>query len=153
MFCEQCGIQIGVNESLCQKCVSIQTINPNIQKNKKLLISAIIGCSIILFLLFLPFILFGELHISYLLSIDMICGISGVVLSFIGWVNNRKLFALISGILYSVPFILTIIDIIRGLIYGYFHIYFVLRNFNNFNILFFVSAIINIIVFIKFKRK
>jgi len=148
MFCEQCGTRIGENERLCKKCSSIQTIDLNIQKDKKLLISSIIGCSIILITLIAPLLFGGGISIGRILQIPIICGIIAVALSFIARVINKNILVLVSGVLYIISVIFGIIYIILWLKWD-FHIWIL---YGNINILLIVPAIMNIVYFQKLRK-
>jgi len=154
MFCEQCGTKIGDNERLCQKCVNIQTVNQNKQKNKQLVISAIIGCSIIFITIILFPLIFGwGISFRSLLSIPVICGIIAILLNFICWKLNKILFALISGIFYSISIIGLVFNMFRFGYFQYFKHYPITSHlFYFFNILLIVSAVLCFTIYSKNKK-
>lgn len=151
MFCEQCGIKIGENERICEKCSSIQNIN--VQKDKKLLISIIFGCSIIfikLIIILINVLSYGDrIFIKGILQIPMICVIIAVMLSFIARANYKNILVLVSGVLYITSVIFGIINIINWSLKLGFDIGVLIGNIN---ILLIVPAIINIVYFMKLRK-
>jgi hypothetical protein len=118
-----------------------------LSQKKQLLISAIIGCSIILISLIAISIIISDILFIrlILLRIPMLCGIIAIVFNFIDWAYNKKIFSLIAGLLYG-----------ASVIFGIIELYFVLILLNNniapihilsnMNVFFIIPAIISIMV-------
>jgi len=158
MFCEQCGTKIDKNERLCQKCSGIKSINLNIQNNKKLLISAIIGCITIVISIIYIFIFFNNVGfninqtlLTIIRNISIMVGIIAIIFNFIGLIKYKKLYLLIAGITYSVSIIFSIYYIIGDISNEYFsfNINFILWNLPIFLV---IPGIFCILEFIKMKK-
>jgi len=150
MFCEQCGTQIGYDKRFCLSCDKI--IN---QRSKLLLISAMIGCSIIVIRFILSLIIFNkELFLYMFLDVSMICASIAIILSFISWENKKTVFLIIASIIYGIVTIPIVIDLIIDDRYA--TIYEKLTNKYSLYcivIFFIIPLILNIIVFIKSIKK
>jgi hypothetical protein len=139
------------NTSIENSSQSTAISNPFQNKLNKILISGIIGVAIILIGIIYILIIyrFRFFNIRMIINIPVMCGLIASILCFVSINVKIKIIPLISGILFSISSIYSIIFMIMNIARWGFHF----RSIINFNILFIILAIFCFLEFIKNKNQ